>query len=114
MNDPREIAGALRALADQIDPTQAPPARDANAYRRPAATSTPSARGQLYGGGAESSPCAPPFGRHANEPLAQLDAKDLTWYRDAVTKSLNDPERARYRQKNELVLADLEAELARR
>lgn len=55
----------------------------------------------------------PPFGRRKGQPIAGCDLENLEWYRAAVQKSVDDPARAQWREKNQAVLDAIEAEIAR-
>lgn len=55
----------------------------------------------------------PPFGRKKGQPIAGCDLENLEWYRAAVQRSVDDPSRAQWREKNQAVLDAIEAEIAR-
>ena len=52
------------------------------------------------------------FGRDKGRSLADVD--DLTWYRAAIARSVADPDKAQYRDRNIADLAAIDAEIARR
>jgi len=54
------------------------------------------------------------FGNSANKTVGELLDKDLVWYVAAYTKNIADPERAKFRERNERVLAALKAEQGKR
>jgi len=54
------------------------------------------------------------FGAAKGTPLAQASAKTLAWYEAALVASVADPAKARWRARNETLLAQVRAELARR
>lgn len=66
-------------------------------------------------GGAPSASGAvfPPFGRKKGQPIAGCDLENLEWYRGAIQRSVDDPQRANFRDKNQAVLDAIEAEIAR-
>lgn len=54
------------------------------------------------------------FGSAKGTPLRDADEDDLNWYAGALAKSVNDPEKARYKASNERDLALVRAEQKRR
>jgi hypothetical protein len=48
------------------------------------------------------------FGRRRGVPLTQLSREDLTWYRDQVRRSVDDPEKDRWRSDNVAHLRDID------
>jgi hypothetical protein len=54
------------------------------------------------------------FGAAKGTPLTQASAKTLAWYEAALAASVADPAKARWRARNEVLLAQVRAELARR
>ena len=54
------------------------------------------------------------FGRNAGTPVSQLTDYDARWYLNALERSLNDPEKARFREANAAIIDQVRAELARR
>jgi len=55
----------------------------------------------------------PPFGRKRGQPIAGCDLENLEWYRGIIQQSVNDPSKARFRDKNQEVLSAIEAEIVR-
>ena len=55
-----------------------------------------------------------PFGRHAGKPLEDIEESDLRWALAAVEKSIADPAKKHFRQKNEELADAIEAELEER
>jgi len=55
-----------------------------------------------------------PFGRSKGVPIGEAKTPDLEWVAKAVRESLDDPERARFREKNLALLAEIEKELEMR
>ena len=52
------------------------------------------------------------FGRDKGRALADVD--DLTWYRAAIARSVADPDKAQYHDRNIADLAAIDDEIARR
>lgn len=65
------------------------------------------------GAPAASGAVFPPFGRKRGQPIAGCDLENLEWYRGVVQKSVNDPDKSRFREKNQEVLDAIEAEITR-
>jgi len=55
-----------------------------------------------------------PFGRQKGDPLAVLEMKDLRWLEGALERSIQDPEKTRWRAKNEKDLASVRGEISSR
>jgi hypothetical protein len=55
-----------------------------------------------------------PFGKQKGQPLSALEDANLTWLRDAVAKSIADPEKAKYKPNNQRLHAACESEIKRR
>lgn len=70
------------------------------------------ASGASSGGGGGGA-CFPPFGRAKGQPIHGAAMKDLEFYRMAAERSLNDPSKAKWHEKERTLLAALEAEIAR-
>lgn len=111
----RVLAAEANAIADTLEqqassrpaaPAAAPPA---SPYRQSVPTSTPTRPGPRSSG-----PCAPNFGKNAGAPLEVLDDRDLTWYRGAIERSLQDETKARYTAANQKMLAEIIDEQNRR
>jgi hypothetical protein len=56
----------------------------------------------------------PPYGRSKGAPIAGASAQDLEFYISGSRRSLDDPSKARWHEKERVLLAAMEAELARR
>jgi hypothetical protein len=56
----------------------------------------------------------PPYGRSKGAPIAGASVKDLEFYINGSRRSLDDPTKARWHDKERVLLAAMEAELARR
>ncbi len=55
-----------------------------------------------------------PFGRSKGTPIADAETNDLEWVAGALTKSIDDPAKARWADADRALLAAIEAELATR
>ncbi len=56
----------------------------------------------------------PPYGRSKGAPIAGASVQDLEFYIGGSRRSLDDPSKARWHDKERVLLAAMEAELARR
>jgi uncharacterized membrane protein YgcG len=63
------------------------------------------------GGG--DGPVFPPYGRSKGAPIAGASLQDLEFYISGSRRSLDDPSKARWHDKERVLLAAMEAELAR-
>jgi hypothetical protein len=71
--------------------------------RRPAAASPAGGEGMVF----------PPYGRSRGAPIAGASVQDLEFYISGSRRSLDDPSKARWHEKERVLLAAMEAELAR-
>ncbi len=55
----------------------------------------------------------PPYGRSKGQPIAGASVQDLEFYINGSRRSLDDPSKARWHDKERVLLAAMEAELAR-
>jgi hypothetical protein len=55
----------------------------------------------------------PPYGRSKGQPVAGASVQDLEFYINGSRRSLDDPSKARWHDKERVLLAAMEAELAR-
>ena len=55
----------------------------------------------------------PPYGRSRGAPIAGASIQDLEFYINGSRRSLDDPSKARWHEKERVLLAAMEAELAR-
>jgi hypothetical protein len=55
----------------------------------------------------------PPYGRSRGAPIAGATIQDLEFYISGSRRSLDDPSKARWHEKERVLLAAMEAELAR-
>jgi hypothetical protein len=56
----------------------------------------------------------PPYGRSKGAPIAGASVQDLEFYIGGSRRSLDDPSKARWHEKERVLLAAMEAELARK
>jgi hypothetical protein len=75
----------------------------APAFTRRAAPSSGGAEGTVF----------PPYGRSKGAPIAGASRQDLEFYISGSRRSLDDPSKARWHDKERVLLAAMEAELAR-
>ena len=54
------------------------------------------------------------FGRAKGTRLVDADVDGLEWYASALSRSIDDPEKTRYREANQQHLDEVRAELSRR
>jgi hypothetical protein len=77
---------------------------DSAPARRPAAAaSSAGGEGMVF----------PPYGRSRGAPIAGASIQDLEFYIGGSRRSLDDPSKARWHEKERVLLAAMEAELAR-
>jgi hypothetical protein len=55
-----------------------------------------------------------PFGRSKGTPIEEADTKDLQWLLNAVSESVDDPSKERWREKNVALRDAIQAELETR
>ncbi|MFT3921554.1 MAG: hypothetical protein QM778_03370 [Myxococcales bacterium] len=55
----------------------------------------------------------PPYGRSKGAPIAGASVQDLEFYINGSRRSLDDPSKARWHEKERVLLAAMEAELER-
>lgn len=55
----------------------------------------------------------PGYGRSANQPIAGASLDDLRWYATNCQRSIEDPGKSKWHDKERAMLAALEAEIAR-
>lgn len=55
----------------------------------------------------------PPYGRSKGAPIVGASTQDLEFYANGCRRTLNDPAKARWHDKERVLLAAIEAELAR-
>jgi hypothetical protein len=76
---------------------------DSAPARRPAASASAGGDGMVF----------PPSGRSRGAPIAGASTQDLEFYISGSRRSLDDPSKARWHEKERVLLAAMEAELAR-
>ena len=76
---------------------------DATPARRPAGSASAGVEGMVF----------PPYGRSKGAPIAGASIQDLEYYIAGSRRSLDDPSKARWHEKERVLLAAMEAELAR-
>jgi hypothetical protein len=76
---------------------------DSAPARRPAASPPAGGDGMVF----------PPYGRSRGAPIAGASIQDLEFYISGSRRSLDDPSKARWHEKERVLLAAMEAELAR-
>jgi hypothetical protein len=74
-----------------------------SAAARSVAASTSSDGGMVF----------PPYGRSKGAPIVGASAQDLEYYANGCRRTLNDPAKSRWHEKERVLLAAIEAELAR-
>jgi hypothetical protein len=83
----------------------------APARRSPSYGSSPSPSASS-GGGAPSGMVFPPYGRSKGAPIAGATRGDLEFYANGCRRTLSDPAKSRWHDKERALLAAIEAELA--
>jgi hypothetical protein len=78
----------------------------------PDAAPSPARRSAAPSGGGEGM-VFPPYGRSKGQPIAGASIQDLEFYINGSRRSLDDPSKARWHDKERALLAAMEAELAR-
>lgn len=76
----------------------------------PDPASAPARRAAL---GADAGMVFPPYGRSKGAPIAGASIQDLEFYINGCRRTLDDPAKSRWHEKERTLLAALEAELAR-
>lgn len=82
---------------------------DAAAVRRAPAAAAPRASG----GGDAGGMVFPPYGRSKGMPIVGGSMQDLEFYANGCRRTLGDPGKARWHDKERVLLAAIEAEMAR-
>ena len=57
---------------------------------------------------------APKFGRDAEKPLSEVSDESLMWYADVLAENVADPKKSRFKDANQKVLNQINAELDKR
>jgi hypothetical protein len=71
------------------------------------------ARPRIAAGSGGSGAVFPPYGRSRGQPIAGASMRDLEFYANGCHRTLNDPTKARWHDKERVLLAAIEAEIAR-
>lgn len=64
-------------------------------------------------GGGDGGMVFPPYGRSKGMPIAGASMQDLEFYANGSRRSLSDPSKSRFHEKEKVMLAAIEAEIAR-
>jgi hypothetical protein len=78
----------------------------------PAAAAAP-ARASAGGGGSAGGEVFPNYGRSKGMPIKGASRQDLEFYKNGANRTLNDPGKSRFHDKERQLLAAIEAEIAR-
>jgi len=73
----------------------------------------PSARAPVRSAPSDGSAVFPPYGRSKGMPIAGASRQDLEFYANGARRSLGDPAKARFHDKERALLTTIEAELAK-
>ncbi|MBZ4334688.1 hypothetical protein [Corallococcus sp. AS-1-12] len=95
----------------ELSMSATPVAASAPAYRRPASSGAPSGGGG--GGGGGDGTLLPNYGRSKGAPVYGASLQDLEFYANGARRSLADPSKSRWHDKERQLLAAIEAEIAR-
>lgn len=88
--------------------------RQADAPWAAAAAGAPAARRPAAAGGAGAGDAVfPPYGRSKGQPVSGASMAELEYYAGGCKRSLADPSKARWHDKEKVLLAAIEAEIAR-
>jgi hypothetical protein len=77
------------------------------------ASSARSSAPRSSGGGGGGGMVFPPYGRSKGQPIAGASMGDLEFYANGCKRTLNDPGKSRWHDKERQLLAAIEAEIAR-
>ena len=78
-----------------------------------AAPDAPSPPARSYVAGGAEGMVFPPYGRSKGAPIVGASVKDLEFYMSGCRRTLDDPAKSRWHDKERVLLAAIEAELAR-
>ena len=79
----------------------------------PVRRAAPPAGSDAGAGGGAGGMVFPPYGRSKGQPVAGASAQDLEFYASGCRRSLADPAKSRWHDKERALLAAIEAEMAR-
>ncbi|NOJ93381.1 hypothetical protein HMI51_10615 [Corallococcus coralloides] len=91
----------------ELSMSATPVAASAPAYRRPASSGAPS------GGGGGDGTLLPNYGRSKGAPVYGASLQDLEFYANGARRSLADPSKSRWHDKERQLLTAIETEIAR-
>jgi hypothetical protein len=74
---------------------------------------SPAGYGGASSGGGAGGEVFPPYGRSKGMPIRGATMQDLEFYANGSRRSLADPTKARFHDKERLMLASIEGEIAR-
>lgn len=77
------------------------------------ATADPASRAPRAAASGDGGMVFPPYGRSKGAPVAGASVQDLEFYIGGCRRTLDDPAKSRWHEKERVLLAALEAELAR-
>ena len=75
--------------------------------------SAPTTQRTAGGGSASGGMTLPPYGRNKSQPIAGQAIADLEYYAAGCRRTLDDPGKQRWHDKERVLLAAIEAEIAR-
>lgn len=75
--------------------------------------SAPRRRAASSSGGGGDGMVFPPYGRSKGAPIYGASMQDLEYYANGCRRTLNDPSKSRWHEKERVLLAAIEAEIAR-
>lgn len=78
-----------------------------------ASESAPRRRAASSSGGGGDGMVFPPYGRSKGAPISGASMQDLEYYANGCRRTLNDPGKSRWHDKERVLLAAIEAEIAR-
>lgn len=81
--------------------------------RRPAFALSPGSGAGAGSAGGGDGMVFPNYGRSKNQPLVGATMQDLEYYANGSRRSLGDPSKSRWHDKEKVLLAAIEAEIAR-
>lgn len=104
------IDGSLSTTpAEEMDGIDVPASRQTVNASQPARSTSPAPKPSSQGNGM----LFPNFGRAKGKPVFGADKKDLEFYANSAQRSLDDPSKSRWHEKERALLAAIEAEMQR-
>lgn len=95
-----ETEAQLKRIADAVENL-------AKIYKSPSAPSAPARKA------ADGEPVFPPYGRNKGGAIVGASIQDLEFYANGARRSLGDPSKERFHDKERALLGAIEAEIAR-